>query len=93
MTGGNAAVAPGEQDFSEITNLDQIPPLQTEQMIATRIDYNEEENSGPQNEEEEDEVDNEQHTLPVRSFRTPPFFQFLLKFKQFNVSMYSEIKA
>ena len=32
-------------------------------------------------------------TRPVKSFRAPPFFQLLLKFKQFNVSMYSEIKA
>ena len=34
-----------------------------------------------------------ENTPPVKSFRTPPFFQFLLKFKHFNVSMYSEIKA
>ena len=65
MTEGNAAAAPREIDLLEVTNSDEKAPLQTEQITATMIDYNEEENNGQQNEDEEEEVDNEQHRLEL----------------------------
>ena len=50
MTGGNAAAAHRDIDLPEVMNSDEISPLQIEQIIATRIDHNEEKDNGQQNE-------------------------------------------
>ena len=63
MIKGNDATAPIEKDQLEVTNSDQITPLQRKQIIATTIDHNEEENDGQQQNEEEEEIDNEEHRL------------------------------